>query len=76
LGELFERAKNGKGLFHQMGYQPDPKNEMALSELTRYFPVPGVLKQGGQKIFCPPAVVIPGRLERPTNRTGICHSIH
>ena len=20
--------------------------------------------------------VIPGRLERPTNRTGICHSIH
>ena len=26
--------------------------------------------------FQPLRRVIPGRLERPTNRTGICHSIH
>ncbi len=30
-------------------------------------------KDGTYTVFL---FVIPGRLERPTNRTGICHSIH
>ena len=70
---LFNGIRN-EPEFQKIVKEMESKYQAEHERVKKWLCRTGKISKGSQVWL--PLLVIPGRLERPTNRTGICHSIH